>query len=193
MSTRIYRQPSQIAIDRAPRLADEPVAHSHMLYDLSRFGTVIVNRELRRGLLARRSGRGHAAPSQIELPRRPRPRPRRRRPVGANLGRQGRDQRSDRSGRDARPGSNRPSGRADQRGHGPGPQGGARQLGSGRGGDGPARLETPARQPAPAPGGRRRRPGLPDPRLRRRACAGIAATLLNCCSLTKTSTAGPAT
>ena len=66
-------------------------------------------------------------------------------------------------------------------GDGPGPQGGAGQLGSGRRRDGPAWLEAPARQSSPASGGRGGRPGLPDPRLRRRLCAGTAAMRPNSC------------
>ena len=71
------------------------------------------------------------------------------------------------AGRDARPGPDRPPGRADQRGDGPGLQGRAGELRRGRRGDGPARLAATPRQPPPAPGGRGRRPVLPDPRLRR--------------------------
>ena len=48
-----------------------------------------------------------------------------------------------------------------------GRQGRPGQLRGRRRGDRPARADAPARQPPPAPGRRRGRPGVPDPRLRR--------------------------
>ena len=52
------------------------------------------------------------------MPMAARPGPRRRGPVGPDLGRQGRHERPDRPRRHARPGPDRPPGRADQRRHG---------------------------------------------------------------------------
>ena len=70
----------------------------------------------RRRVRARSGGLGVGAPRDPAMAARPGPR--RGGPVGPDLGRQGRHERPDRPGRHARPGPDRPPGRADQRGHG---------------------------------------------------------------------------